>query len=153
MRIETDSNFREHDPDGLAPNAPGAKLDAGKVRPELIIRGFSRALLAVAAVGTYGANRYSDDGWEEVKNGTKRYTNAMYRHLLAEHTGELCDKDSGLLHAAHAAWNALARLELMLRGSDGESCGKLNDGVRCRMPKGSKCPDCGVGLHDFGGPD
>lgn len=34
-----------------------------------------------------------------------------------------------------------------------ESCGKLNDGVRCRMQKGSKCPDCGVGLHDFGGPD
>ena len=34
-----------------------------------------------------------------------------------------------------------------------ESCGQRNDGVRCRMRKGSKCPDCGPGLHDFGGPD
>lgn len=32
-------------------------------------------------------------------------------------------------------------------------CGKLNDGMPCRMPKGSSCPDCGVGLHDFGGQD
>jgi len=39
----------------------------------------------------------------------------MYRHLLKEHIGEQRDKDTQLLHAAHAAWNALARLELMLR--------------------------------------
>lgn len=34
-----------------------------------------------------------------------------------------------------------------------ESCGKRNNGVRCRMRNGSKCPDCGHGLHDFGGQD
>lgn len=107
----------EQDPHGLAPNAPGAKLDAGKVRPELVIRGFARALLAVAEVGTYGANKYSDDGWQDVPNGERRYTDAMYRHLLEEHAGELCDKDTKMPHAAHAAWNALARLELMLRAN------------------------------------
>jgi len=107
--------MKEYDPNGIDQHEPGAKLDAGKARPELIFRGFSRALLEVAKVGTYGAAKYSDDGWEHVPNGVKRYTDAMYRHLLAEHSGELLDKDTELLHAAHAAWNALARLELALR--------------------------------------
>ena len=37
----------------------------------------------------------------------------MFR-LLAEASGHVQDDESGLQHAAHAAWNALARLELML---------------------------------------
>jgi len=110
----------ERDPNGIDPHEPGAKLDAGKVEPELIQRGFARALLAVAEVGTYGATKYTRDGWQDVPDGVRRYTNAMYRHLSAEHRGEECDPDSGLLHAAHAAWNALARLELMLREKEAE---------------------------------
>ena len=108
----------ERDPHGLDPHEPGAKLDAGKVRPELIMRGFARALLAVAEVGTYGAQKYTDDGWEQVPDGVRRYTDALYRHLLKEHMGEANDPDTHLLHAAHAAWNALARLELMLRDTE-----------------------------------
>lgn len=34
-----------------------------------------------------------------------------------------------------------------------EPCGKINSGFACDMPKGSKCPDCGPGCHDFSGPD
>lgn len=105
----------EADPNGVDAHAPGAKLDAGKVEPELIQRGFSRALEAVSAVGTYGAQKYSRDGWESVPEAQRRYTNALYRHLYAEHQGETNDQDTGLAHAAHAAWNALARLELALR--------------------------------------
>lgn len=77
--------------------------------------GFSRALQAVGEVGTYGANKYTDDRWVEVPNGGQRYTDAMLRHLLREAEGEACDPDTELLHAAHTAWNALARLDLMLR--------------------------------------
>ena len=106
---------RERDPHGKSPHDVGAKLDEGKVRPELVIRGFANALYHVACVGTYGANKYRVDGWSEVPDGVQRYTDAMYRHLLAEHRGELVDPDSHLLHAAQAAWNSLARLELMLR--------------------------------------
>lgn len=105
----------EKDPYGTDAHSPGAKLDAGKVRPELIIRGFANALLAVAAVGTFGANKYSDDGWQSVPNARQRYTDAMYRHLLKEHIGEIVDPDSELWHDAHTAWNALARLELRLQ--------------------------------------
>lgn len=110
---------QEQDPNGISQHEPGAKLDMGKVEPELIQRGFARALLAVAEVGTYGATKYTRDGWQYVQDGVRRYTNAMYRHLSAEHRGEQCDPDTKLLHAAHAAWNALARLELMLREREG----------------------------------
>ena len=103
------------DPNGLDAHDPGAKLDAEKVRLGLVLHGFSRALLAVGKVGTYGAAKYSDNGWMQVDDGQRRYTDAMYRHLMSEASGEDCDYESNLLHAAHTAWNALARLELMLK--------------------------------------
>jgi len=108
----------EKDPTGKSPHEAGAKLDAGKRRDGLVLLGFARALAAVSAVGTHGANKYTDNGWMSVPNGVNRYTDAMLRHLLSEASGELQDKDTGLLHAAHAAWNALARLDLMIRGSE-----------------------------------
>ena len=105
----------EKDPHGMDPHAPGAKLDSGKIRPTLIFRDMARALSAVAEVGTFGANKYSDGGWMYVPNAYDRYTDAMFRHYAKEASGEEFDKDSGILHQAHLAWNALARLELMLR--------------------------------------
>jgi hypothetical protein len=108
----------EADPNGLDAHAPGAKLDAGKPRPALVLNGFARALREVVNVGTYGAKKYTDNGWMEVPNGIERYSDALHRHLLSEATGEACDADTDLLHAAHAAWNALARLDLMIRESE-----------------------------------
>lgn len=105
----------ESDPHGKKPTDPGAKLDAGKNRLDLVMEGFPRALQAIGEVATLGAIKYSEHGWIMVQDGRKRYTAAMYRHLLAEHGGEQCDPTTDLAHAAHAAWNALARLELMLR--------------------------------------
>lgn len=107
----------ESDPHGKTANEPGAKLDAGKVRLGLVLHGFANALKEVGQVGTYGAKKYTDNGWVSVPDGQGRYTDAMYRHLLSEAGGELRDKDTGLHHAAHAAWNALARLELLIRES------------------------------------
>jgi hypothetical protein len=106
----------ESDPTGRSPHEAGAKLDAGKPLPALVLGGFASALEAVTAVGTYGAKKYSPNGWMEVPNGVERYTEAMLRHWLKEAKGELADPDTDLLHAAHLAWNALARLELMIRG-------------------------------------
>jgi len=110
----------EKDPHGKSPHDQGAKLDYGKNRLGLVLGGFPRALQAVGRVGTYGANKYTDAGWRSVPSGESRYTDAMYRHLIAEATEEECDKESGLLHAAHAAWNALARLELQLIRNEAE---------------------------------
>ena len=105
----------EADPNGKDPHTPGAKLDAGKTRLSLVFNGFANALEEVGRVGTMGAQKYTDNGWVSVPNGAERYTDAMYRHLLAEATGEEFDEGSELLHAAHVAWNALARLELVIR--------------------------------------
>lgn len=105
----------ESDPLGKSANEPGAKLDAGKNRLGLVLLDFARALQAVGEVGTYGANKYSDSGWISVPNGEARYTDALLRHLMKEAAGERDDPDTGLRHAAHSAWNALARLDLMLR--------------------------------------
>lgn len=109
----------EIDPNGLAAHDPGSKLDAGKVRVGLMFEGFSRALLEVAKVTTMGAAKYTPRGWESVPNGIERYTDAMDRHHLYELQGEMYDPESHLLHAAHLAWNALARLELMQRKISG----------------------------------
>lgn len=95
-------------------HARGVKLDAGKVRVGLVFRGFPRALLRVAAVATYGANKYTPDGWQSVADGIDRYDDAKGRHLLAGYI-EPADVESDIEHQAHEAWNALARLELLLR--------------------------------------
>lgn len=112
---------KEVDPDNISAHTPGAKLDGGKPRPGLVLQSFSKALSAVTDVGTFGANKYTPRGWLSVAHGRDRYNDAMFRHLLKEEN-EPFDEDSGLLHSAHTAWNALARLELELR-EGGKSSG------------------------------
>ena len=110
------------DPNGIDQHAAGAKLDAGKPRLSLVLGGFSKALFAVGEVGTKGAKKYTDDGWKTVENGETRYTDALARHLFLELGGEEYDPDPSMqtLHAAQTAWNALARLELILRRKEME---------------------------------
>lgn len=114
----------ECDPYGRKASTPGAKLDDGKTRMGLVVGGFARALKAVGEVGTFGAVKYSPDGWVDVPDGIARYTDAMYRHLMDEAAGEAVDQQTGIAHAAHAAWNALARLDLMIRAQQGRQAGK-----------------------------
>jgi hypothetical protein len=109
---------KEVDTSGKHANPPGAKLDAGKIRPSLVLGGFARALIEVCKVGTYGAVKYTDNGWVEVPNGVDRYDDAKLRHWLKEKSGDPCDPDTDLMHAAHEAWNALARLDLLVRQSE-----------------------------------
>ena len=103
----------ESDPHGIPMHEPGAKADAGKVMAGVLLD-FSRALEAVAAVGTFGANKYTRGGWQSVPEGEQRYMDAMMRHLLRMRY-ETLDAESELSHLAHLAWNALAVLELRAR--------------------------------------
>lgn len=82
---------------------------------------FPRAISAVAGISAFGANKYAWKGWEGVEDGYNRYSNAMYRHELYKATQGLYDLDSGLLHDAHFAWGALARLELFLREQENDT--------------------------------
>ena len=112
-------NVAETDPHGTDPHSPGAKLDAGKNRLGLVLGGFAKALEEVGKVGTYGAEKYSPDGWKHVPNSAERYDNAMMRHWFAQRTDAQTDSATGLMHQAQVAWNALAVLELMLERFDG----------------------------------
>lgn len=112
--------IQESDPSGKNPHEGGAKLDSGKVRPSLVFEGFARALWAVSSLATKGADKYTDNGWAEVPDGFKRYTDAMDRHRLKEAIQEY-DPDSKELEETCVAWNALCRLELKLRAMENDA--------------------------------
>ena len=101
-----------YDPNGVDQHAPGAKLDAGKLRPALVLGGFASAVEAMVKVGSDGARKYTDNGWKTVPNGKARYEDALLRHLLAHLGGELTDPESGSPHISHCMWNAAAIYEL-----------------------------------------
>ena len=94
---------------------PGVKDDKGKPPVGLVFESFPRALLAIADVAGMGAKKYTRGGWQTVENGDTRYTDAMGRHILNKYIDGHNDPESELPHLAHAAWNALAVLELYLR--------------------------------------
>ena len=106
----------EVDPTGRDLHQPGAKADSGKIMGELLLE-FSLAIEEVLKVGTFGAKKYTLGGWVEVPEGYRRYTGALIRHLLKERREDV-DPDMDLPHQAAVAWNALARLELMLRAKE-----------------------------------
>lgn len=112
---------KESDPNGLSPHEAGAKLDAGKNRLGLVLSGFARALEEVGKVGTYGAQKYSPNGWKSVPDGIARYDDAMLRHWFAQQVRGEVDPTTELMHQAQIAWNALAVLELMLT-KEGKTC-------------------------------
>lgn len=124
-----------------AGDGPGGatKMDYGKSPVvSFFMNYFPRSVLAVTNVSEYGARKYAKGnpegtGWQKVPDGKRRYTDAAGRHILKEKIeGLYDDSDSGLAHAAQHAWNALARLEIMLssgeiedrRGNDLSADGK-----------------------------
>ena len=108
-------NKKETDPNGIEQHEAGSKLDDGKVRLGLVLGAFAEALIEVGKVGTYGANKYSDNGWVSVPDGIARYKDAALRHYLADASGEILDKETGLSHLSHFCWNSLAILSLIVR--------------------------------------
>lgn len=90
----------------------GLKYDGGKPRAALVLGGFANALLEVSKVGTFGATKYAPNNWKLVN--PERYEDALFRHLLQWQSDEPVDKETGLSHLAHAAWNALAILQLTM---------------------------------------
>lgn len=93
----------------------GKKFDNEKPRIGEVILNFPLAIEQIGIAGTYGANKYSMDNFVKVPDAVNRYTNALFRHLIAEAKGETLDPETGLMHSIHATWNAVARLEMILR--------------------------------------
>lgn len=113
---------KEQTADSLTNQVTGAfKMDAGK--PEIyqgFVKRFPRAIEEVTKISQFGKNKYGTwEGWEAVPDGLNRYKDAMFRHLIDDAKGEMNASDSELMHAAHAAWGAMATLELKLRQLEG----------------------------------
>lgn len=92
----------------------GIKYDTDKQRLGEMIQDFEFSLRQVCKVWEFGADKYEKSNWKKVNNANNRYTNAMLRHLMAEETEEY-DPETKLHHAIHTAWNALARLQFILK--------------------------------------
>ena len=97
----------------LSKQPEGVKQDQGKIMAQLL-GDFSRALMGVAEVGTFGAHKYTRGGWQTVPDAYQRYYDALWRHLLQANQEDR-DAESGLTHLEHAAWNILAVIELKKR--------------------------------------
>jgi hypothetical protein len=82
----------------MSGHGPGLKFDTGKIRVDLLP---VRALLSVAEVMTFGAQKYGANNWQNV-TPRARYYGAALRHLWARALGERLDPESGLPHLAHA---------------------------------------------------
>ena len=80
----------------------GMKFDTGKLQYSLIP---PETLSALAEVLTFGARKYTIDGWKYVPDAKRRYMNALFRHLEAFRAGETHDPESGLHHLSHVLTN------------------------------------------------
>jgi hypothetical protein len=83
------------------------KHDDGKPRFSLLP---IRAVESIIYVLEFGARKYSVDGWRKIDD-TTRFLDAAQRHLMAHAQGRRFDKESSLLHLAHAATNLLFAIE------------------------------------------
>lgn len=59
-----------------------------------------------------GAKKYGPNRWQNLEDGFQRYKAAALRHLMEYEKGERVDADTGCLHLAQFAWNAIAMLYL-----------------------------------------
>lgn len=76
-----------------------------------------------------GAKKYGPNRWQHLPDGYNRYKAAMMRHLVEYEKGDQIDSDTGCLHLAQVAWNAIAMLYLSKRG---EGCNqKKVEDVSC----------------------
>lgn len=64
----------------------------------------------IVRVYTEGAKKYAVNSWQDIPDGFNRYLGATMRHIVAYTKGERFDSDTGCMHLAQVAWNAIAML-------------------------------------------
>lgn len=101
---------------GIMNIVEGRKDDKNKMRFSLLIQGMPKGIKSIVEVLEYGAIKYEPHSWQKVPKGLERYQDALYRHVNNEDGGLLAkDPESGLMHIAHIACNALFILELVAK--------------------------------------
>lgn len=89
-----------------------SRFDMGKSRMSLIP---FTALRALGDVYAYGEKKYAPNNWLKGMKWS-RMSDCMLRHYERFSMGEKLDEESGLLHSAHMAWNAIALLTYEILG-------------------------------------
>ena len=89
----------------------GKKFDSEKPKMHLLP---PKALLEVAKVLTFGAEKYGEENWREVADAQNRYASANLRHVFSNLDGEKLDQETNYSHLAHAICCLLFKLELEL---------------------------------------
>ena len=103
--------------DAMSGEGKGKKFDDDKAP---VVQGcfhyFPRALQAVTHLSKYGLEKYDleYDDKNFMKLDPDRIMNAIGRHLMQEAIDGMYDEESNHLHAIAVAWEALARLEILL---------------------------------------
>lgn len=98
----------------------------GKVQMDLFDSGFPNAITEVAKVMTWAAENkgYKPHDWKGLPNAETEFSAAASRHRVkgfiqkAEGVAAIdrTDEESNIVHLAHACFNILAELELVLTG-------------------------------------
>ena len=102
----------------IAESAPmGKKYDNGKPKMHLLP---PKALLEVARVLTFGADKYGEENWRDVADAQKRYASASLRHVFSHLDGEESDEETNYSHLAHAICCLMFKLELELESKSEE---------------------------------
>lgn len=66
----------------------------------------------IVRVYTAGAKKYGENKWQDLPDGIRRYKAALLRHLVEYDKGNEIDEETGSLHLAAVAWNAIAMLHI-----------------------------------------
>ena len=72
----------------------------------------------IVRVYTAGADKYGPNNWQGLPDGYNRYKGAMLRHLIEYEKGNPVDEETGCLHLAQVAWNAIAMLYFSKRNKE-----------------------------------
>lgn len=121
-------------PETGAPLETSAALAAKQAKAPVaggVVQLFPRSMHILAMLSKAGADKYgttvSTIQFLDTPGAYELHTDAMVRHIVDEALeGPVNHKDGGALHAAQAAWNALARLEVFLKNVE-EPNGKETD--------------------------
>ena len=93
----------------------GIKYDTEKPKMNLLP---PKAVIEVAKVLTFGAEKYDAENWRKLDNLQSRYTAGALRHIFAHMDGEQLDPETKLSHLAHALCCLLFKLEIELEDAE-----------------------------------
>lgn len=95
----------------------------GKVRVELVDKGFPNTLWALAELLTWAQETkgYKDHDWVNIPNALDALPAAASRHRVKHNKGMLYDEESGKLHKLHELFGVMAECELLLKNESDET--------------------------------